>query len=86
MDKEIVLVILPVRHFILSERHISNRHVKKIIGITGIFKACDFYIRMGIELLCDTPGKPVKLRPVQPASLHFLRQTAIEIPDPGGGI
>ena len=81
-----MFIVLLIRHLILSEWHVSYCNVKKVIGITGIFKACDFYIRMGIELLCDTPGKPVKLRPVQPASLHFLRQTAIKIPNPGGGI
>ncbi len=81
-----MLVILPVRHFILSERHISHRHVKKVIGITGILKACDFNIRMRVKLFCDAPGKSVKFRPVEPASRHFLRQTAIEIPDACGGI
>ena len=86
MNKEIMLVILPVRHFILSERHISHRHIKKVIGITGILKASDFYIRMRVKLFCDAPGQTVKLRPVQPAFLHSLRQTAIEIPYPCGGI
>ena len=86
MDKEIVLVILPVRHFILSERHISHRNIKKVIGITGILKSCYLNIRMRVKLFCNPPGQPVKLRPVQPAFLHSLRQTAIEIPYPCGGI
>ena len=86
MYQKIVLVILPVRHFILSERYISHHHVKKVIGITGILKACDFNVRMRVKLFCDAPGNPVKLRPVEPAPRHFLRQTAIEIPNACGGI
>ena len=86
MYQEIIFIILPVRHFILTERHISHRHVKKVIGIIGILKTSDFNVRMRVKLFCDAPGNPVQLRPVQPASLHFLRQTAIKISNSGCGI
>ena len=81
MYEEIVFVILPVCHLILTERHIAHRHVKEVIRIVCLFKAGDFNIRFWIELFCNPPGDPVKLHAVQPALLHLFRQHTQEIPN-----
>ena len=81
MDQEIIFVILPVCHLILTERHIAHRHVKEIVRIVRLFKAGDFNIRFRIELFCNPPGNPVQLHAVQPAPLHLPRQHTEEIPD-----
>ena len=39
-----MLIIGAVCHLILTERHISDCHIKEIIGIVRLFKASDFHI------------------------------------------
>ena len=81
MYQEVVPVILPVCHLILSERHIAHRHVKEIIRVVCLFKTGDFNIGFRVELFCNPPGDPVQFHTVQPALLHLFRQHTKEIPD-----
>ena len=63
VDAEIQLVIGFISNLILAERHITNGKVKKVPAVSGLKAAyCD--VRLGIELLCDTPGNRVKLHTI----------------------
>ena len=81
MYQEVIFVILPVCHLILTERHIAHRHVKEIVRIVRLFKAGDFNICFWVELFCNPPCDPVKLHTIKPAFLHLFRQHTEEIPD-----
>ena len=81
MDQEVILIILLICHLILSERHVTHCHIKKVIGIICFFKTCDFNIRFRIKLLCYPSGNPIKLHSIKPAFLHLLRQHTKEISD-----
>ena len=48
VDKKILLVILLIRHLILSEWHISYCHIKEIVRIIRLFKSCDFNVGIRI--------------------------------------
>ena len=63
VDAEIQLVVGFVIDLILAERHIADGKVKEVTPIGGLKAAyCD--VRLGIELLCDTPGNRVKLHTI----------------------
>ena len=63
VDAEIQLVIGFISNLILTERHITNGKVKEVTPVGGLKAAyCD--VRLGIELLCDTPGNRVQLHTV----------------------
>ena len=81
MNEEIIFIILPVRHLVLAERHISHRHVKKIVRVVRLFKAGDLNIGFRVKLLRNPPGDPIQFHAVQPALLHILRQHTEEIAD-----
>ena len=60
MNVEIQLVVGFVIDLILTKRHIADGKVKEVPPVSGLKAAyCD--VRLGIELLCDTPGNRVKL-------------------------
>ena len=61
MDLEAKLVICPIRHLIITERHVSHSHIKEIILKIGLFKTADTHIGFRIKLLCDTPRDIIKL-------------------------
>ena len=78
MNVEIQLVVGFVIDLILAERHIADGKVKEVTPVGGLKAAyCD--VRLGIELLCNTPGNRVQLHAVQTAVSHFLRQHTEEI-------
>ena len=63
VNAEIQLVIGFISNLILTERHITDGKVKEVTPVGGLKAAyCD--VRLGIELLCDTPGNRVKLHTV----------------------
>ena len=39
-----MLIIGSVCHLVLTERHVSYCHIKEIIWIVSLFKACDLHI------------------------------------------
>ena len=78
VNVEIQLVVGFVIDLILAERHIADGKVKEVTPVGGLKAAyCD--VRLGIELLCNTPGNRVQLHAVQTAVSHFLRQHTEEI-------
>ena len=78
MNVEIQLVVDFVIDLILTKRHIADGKVKEVTPVSGLKAAyCD--VRLGIELLCDTPGNRVQLHTVQTAVSHFLRQHTEEV-------
>ena len=44
MYEEVMLIVGSVCHLVLTERHVSDCHIKEIIGIVRLFKACDLHI------------------------------------------
>ena len=48
MDLEPQLIICPVRHLIITEGHVSYRHIKEIILKIGLFKTADTHISFRI--------------------------------------
>ena len=63
MNVEIQLVVGFVIDLILTKRHIADGKVKEVPPVSGLKAAyCD--VRLGIELLCDTPGNRVKLHTI----------------------
>ena len=63
MNVEIQLVVDFVIDLILTKRHIADGKVKEVTPVSGLKAAyCD--VRLGIELLCDTPGNRVQLHTV----------------------
>ena len=78
VNTEIQLVVGFVVDLILAERHIADGKVKEVTAVGGLKAAyCD--VRLGVELLCDTPGNRVQLHTVQTAVSHFLRQHPEEV-------
>ena len=64
MDLEPQLIICPVRHLIITEGHVSYRHIKEIILKIGLFISADTHICLRIELLCDAACQIIQLHSV----------------------
>ena len=61
MDLEAKLIICPIRHLIITEGHVSYRHIKEIILKIGLFKTADTHIGFRIKLLRNTSRDIIKL-------------------------
>ena len=64
MYLEVKLIIGLVADLIISERYVSDRHIKEIILEVGLFISADTHICLRIELLCDTACQIIKLNSV----------------------
>ena len=64
MDLKIQLIIRLVAYLIISERYVSDRHIKEIILEVGLFISADTHICLRIELLCDAACQIIKLHTV----------------------
>ena len=74
-----LLVITFVGYSVVSERHVSDCRVKKVVGEVRFFKSLHADVCLWVELLCDTSRNAVKLHSVELAVLHFFGNTAEEI-------
>ena len=81
MNKKIVLIVLLIHDFELSERNITYCDIEEAIGKQGFFKTADCDILLLIELLCHSSRKAVKLNPVHLTVAHTLRQKSDEVTD-----
>ena len=79
MDTEVVLVILRVKHLIVTEWHITHHNIKEVIREIGLFKACNTDVGILVKLFCNSARNTVKLYTIQTASLHRCRHTAKEV-------
>ena len=69
MDHKIILVILAVIHFIGTKRDISDCHIKKVIGIIGLFKSFDLDISVRIKQFCDPAADAIQFHSIKPGLL-----------------
>ena len=69
MDHKIILVILAVIHFIGTKRDIPDCHIKKVIGISGLFKSFDLDISVRIKQFCDPAADAVQFHSIKPRLL-----------------
>ena len=76
-----MLIVGSVSHLVLTKRHVPNCHIKEIIGIVCLFKACDLHIGIRVKLPCDSSGNSVQLHTIKPALLHILRQHTEKVAD-----
>ena len=81
MNQEIIFIILFIRYLILSEWHVADCYIKKIIRIVCFFKTGYFNIRFRIELSCNPARNTIQLHTIKSAFLHLLRQHSEEISD-----
>ena len=84
MDKEVVFVVALIHELVIAKRHVAYRKVKKAVGQVCLFKAFYCNVVLLIKLLCDAPGKRVKLHAVHLAVRHTLRNKPEKIADATG--
>ena len=65
MNHKIVAVILSVIDLICTEWHISDCHVKEIIGIIRLLKAFDLDIGIWIEKLSNSATDAVQFHSIE---------------------
>ena len=83
MNGEAQLVIGPVRYLVLAERYVSNGKIVEVAPVSG-FKSRHGNIRLGVELLGNSPADGIQLHAVQTGRCHALRQEAEEVADTAG--
>ena len=53
-------IVLLIKNSYITERHITDRHIKTALSELAVFKTADLNIGLRIELLCNTSGQAVK--------------------------
>ena len=64
VDQKVIFIIRSVIYLILSERHISNCRIEKVIGKVCFFIAPDLDMGFRIKLLCDPPAESVQFHAI----------------------
>ena len=85
VDQEIVLVILLVWDFELTERNITDSRIKEAVGQFRLFKSLHRNRRFLIKLLGDASGNAVQFYTVQLRLGHAVGQHTKEVTDTAGG-
>ena len=85
VDQEIVLVILLVRDFELTERNITDSRIKEAVGQFRLFKSLHRNRRFLIKLLGDASGNAVQFHTVQLRLTHTVGEHTKEVTDTAGG-
>ena len=85
MDQKIVLVILLVRDFELTERHITDSRIKEAVRQFRLFKSLHRNRGLLIKLLGDTSGDAVQFHTVQLGLSHAVGEHTKEVTHAAGG-
>ena len=72
VNKEVVLVILLIHEFVVTERHVADCHIKEAIGQVRLFISVYRYAVFLIKLSCNSSRNAIKLHAVDLAVLHTL--------------
>ena len=85
VDQEIVLVILLVGDFELTERNIADGGIKEAVGQFRLFKSLHSNGGFLIKLLGDSSGNAIQFHAVQLRLRHAVGQHTKEVTDTAGG-
>ena len=85
VDQEIVLVVLPVGDFELTERNIADSRVKEAVGQLSLFKSLHCNGGFLIQLLGDPSGDTVQFHTVQLRLRHTVGEHTKEVTHTAGG-
>ena len=85
VDQEIVLVILLVRDFELTERNITDSRIKEAVGKLRLFKSLHRNRGLLIQLLSDSSGNAVQFHTVQLGLCHAVGKHTKKVTHAAGG-